>query len=168
MENSTHTPHSGAPRAAEGCAPAPVSPTRAKGWTVQSRVVPRPHPPSSAWIRPAKPSLGRGNRPPPPPSPAWIYSDTGAWPRAPAWLPGSGRRSGAAAAGPTGPSFAGAPARSARGAAGARPPPGAAAEAAGSGRGRRDEASSLFSVADSFTCLGEQTSSTSELRSQIL
>uniref|UniRef100_A0A8C2Y2A0 Uncharacterized protein n=1 Tax=Capra hircus TaxID=9925 RepID=A0A8C2Y2A0_CAPHI len=29
--------------------------------------------------------------------------------------------------------------------------------AAGSGRGRRDEASSLFSVADSFTCLGEQT-----------
>lgn len=94
MENSAHTPHSGAPRAAEGCAPAPVSPTRAKGWTVQSRVVPRPHPPSSAWIRPAKPSLGRGNRPPPPPSPAWIYSDTGAWPRAPAWLPRSRRRSG--------------------------------------------------------------------------
>ena len=43
-----------------------------------------------------------------------------------------------------------------------------AAAAAESGSGKRDEAWSLFSVADSFTCLGEQTSSTSELRSQIL
>lgn len=72
------------------------------------------------------------------------------------------RRSGAAAAGPTGPSFAGAPARSARGAAGARPPPGAAAEAAGSGRGRRDAASRQF-----YMFGRTETSSTSELRSQI-
>lgn len=73
---------------------APVSPPPGRrGGPFKAGWSPSP-PPSSAWIRPAKPRPREGKSTATTSLPAWIYSDTGAWPRAPAWLPRAGARIG--------------------------------------------------------------------------